>query len=143
MESFFTKLLYEKQLAKRVFVKFTVIVWREGEGDFSDCSEFSFTTKKVTQREDYVSYPVDGGSYRTKKTYFVSRKKIEITNILASWLIYLCDKTVAPFLQILEVREAVLERIFKVRKEEVKICPDQNIRQEEMLNTIRFGQAVL
>ncbi len=47
------------------------------------------------------------------------------------------------FLQILEVREAVLERIFKVRKEEVKICPDQNIRQEEMLNTIRFGQAVL
>jgi hypothetical protein len=24
-----------------------------------------------------------------------------------------------------------------VRKEEVKICTDQNIRQEEMLNTIR------
>jgi hypothetical protein len=44
---------------------------------------------------------------------------------------------VPSFLQILEVREAVLERIFKVRKEEVKICPDQNIRQEEMLNTIR------
>jgi hypothetical protein len=40
-------------------------------------------------------------------------------------------------LQILEVREAVLQRIFKVRKEEVKICTDQNIRQEEMLNTIR------
>jgi hypothetical protein len=61
----------------------------------------------------------------------------KITNILASWLIYPCEKTVPPFLQILEVREAVLERIFKVRKEEVKICPDQNIRQEEMLNTIR------
>ena len=39
--------------------------------------------------------------------------------------------------QVLEIREAVLDRIFKLRKEEIEICEDQNIKQEDNLTNLR------
>ena len=38
----------------------------------------------------------------------------------------------------LEIREAVLDRIFKLRKDEIAICDDQNIKQEDNLTNLRY-----
>jgi septum formation topological specificity factor MinE len=50
------------------------------------------------------------------------------------------DQTVSQTMeQVMEIREAILERIKGIRKEEgVTICPDQNIKQEEKLSEFRM-----
>lgn len=40
--------------------------------------------------------------------------------------------------EVLEIREAVLDRIFKLRKDEIAICEDQNIKQEDNLTNLRM-----
>jgi len=48
------------------------------------------------------------------------------------------DTVSATMKQVLEIREAVLDRIFKLRKEEIEICEDQNIKQEDNLTNLRM-----
>merc|ERR1711936_462200 len=49
------------------------------------------------------------------------------------------DNTVAEALrQVMEMRESLLERIKMIRKEEITICPGQDVRQEEKLSQLRM-----
>ena len=49
------------------------------------------------------------------------------------------DETVTETMsQVMEIREKLLERIKKLRKEEIEIDPNQNIKQEEMLSEFRM-----
>ena len=49
------------------------------------------------------------------------------------------EETVSKSLeQVMEIREALLMRIKDIRKEEVEVCKDQNIKQEQMLSTMRM-----
>ena len=41
--------------------------------------------------------------------------------------------------QVMEIRESLLDRIKMIRKEEIYVDPDQNIRQEEMLADFRMS----
>ena len=50
------------------------------------------------------------------------------------------DDTVAKTMtQVMEIRESLLDRIKMIRKEEIYVDPDQNIRQEEMLADFRMS----
>ena len=50
------------------------------------------------------------------------------------------DDTVAKTMtQVMEIRESLLDRIKMIRKEEIYVDPDQNIRQEEMLTDFRMS----
>merc|ERR1711936_212809 len=49
------------------------------------------------------------------------------------------DSTVAEAMkQVMEMRESLLERIKMIRKEEITICPGQDVRQEEKLSQLRM-----
>jgi hypothetical protein len=39
---------------------------------------------------------------------------------------------------VLTIRSDINDRIFKIRKEEIPTCPDQNIQQEKNLDDLRY-----
>ena len=65
-----------------------------------------------------------------QKTLYEAREKKGFTVL---------EETVSKTMeQVMEIRESLLKRIKAIRKEEIQIDPDQNIKQEEMLSEFRM-----
>eukprot|EP00092_Neocalanus_flemingeri_P080997 GFUD01101095.1.p1 GENE.GFUD01101095.1~~GFUD01101095.1.p1 ORF type:complete len:623 (-),score=238.28 GFUD01101095.1:389-2257(-) len=65
-----------------------------------------------------------------QKTLYEAREKKGLTVL---------EETVGKTLeQVMEIRESLLKRIKKIRKGEIQIDPEQNIKQEEMLSEFRM-----
>ena len=45
-----------------------------------------------------------------------------------------------PKFQVLAMRSAINDRIFQIRKEEITICKEQGIQQEDYLDDFRYCQ---
>ena len=49
-------------------------------------------------------------------------------------------KNYLPYFQVLAMRSAINDRIFQIRKEEITICKEQGIQQEDYLDDFRYCQ---
>merc|ERR1711915_1095460 len=91
-----------------------------GEGDEEAWQYVEFLKSEINEKVEVI----------LQKTLYEAREKKGFTVL---------EETVSKTMeQVMEIRESLLKRIKAIRKEEIQIDPDQNIKQEEMLSEFRM-----